>query len=273
MRISASTLTCPDWSLATVLEKLKAYGYDAVDFRGLGKQVDLWALPEFTTNLADTAGQIARSGLAVSGLSSSALLFSPPPDRPKHLEELKQYAQIARALGAPMVRVFGGRTGRTPLAQAVDVVVQAYRQFAAAAGDDIMVAMETHDEWVDTRYMRKVFEQLGDLPNVGAIWDLHHPFRQGGESPKTTYDNIGRWVVGVHVKDSLPLSDGKYQHALGGQGDVPLAEMIHMLAKGGYDGYLTLEWEKRWLPTLAEPDVVLPQYAQFMRSLTTTRTA
>jgi hypothetical protein len=41
--------------------------------------------------------------------------------------------------------------------------------------------------------------------------------------------------------------------------------MIDLLAAGGYDGYLTLEWEKKWQPEIAEPEVVFPAYARFLR--------
>jgi len=40
---------------------------------------------------------------------------------------------------------------------------------------------------------------------------------------------------------------------------------MHTLQAGGYDGYLTLEWEKRWVPELAEPEVAFPQFVAFMR--------
>jgi sugar phosphate isomerase/epimerase len=50
-----------------------------------------------------------------------------------------------------------------------------------------------------------------------------------------------------------------------GEGDVPLKKMLDMLVAGGYAGYAILEWEKRWIPELAEPEVVFPQYVHKMR--------
>ena len=48
-------------------------------------------------------------------------------------------------------------------------------------------------------------------------------------------------------------------------GDVPLKTMLDLLVAGGYNGYACLEWEKRWIPSLAEPEIVFPQYVQKMR--------
>ena len=41
--------------------------------------------------------------------------------------------------------------------------------------------------------------------------------------------------------------------------------MLDLLVAGGYDGYAILEWEKRWIPTLQEPEIAFPQYVQKMR--------
>ena len=39
------------------------------------------------------------------------------------------------------------------------------------------------------------------------------------------------------------------------------------LADGGYDGALSLEWEKLWHPDLDEPNVVLPRAITYLRDL------
>jgi sugar phosphate isomerase/epimerase len=73
-------------------------------------------------------------------------------------------------------------------------------------------------------------------------------------------------VVYTHVKDSLAVGDSQSRYVLPGQGgDVPLVEMIGLLKAGGYDGYLTLEWEKKWHPEIADPAQALPAYAQYLK--------
>ena len=129
------------------------------------------------------------------------------------------------------------------------------------------IAVETHDDWVHTSRLAKLFEKVA-ADNVFVLWDLHHPFRLAGESPRQTYDNIGRFTRCTHLKDSKPTADGNFVSMLPGQGgDVPLREMVELLVAGGYDGYLTLEWEKHWHPDIAPPEVALPAYAPFMREL------
>jgi predicted xylose isomerase-like sugar epimerase len=37
---------------------------------------------------------------------------------------------------------------------------------------------------------------------------------------------------------------------------------IETLAKAGYRGYYSFEWEKRWHPDIEEPEVAISQYAE-----------
>ena len=46
-----------------------------------------------------------------------------------------------------------------------------------------------------------------------------------------------------------------------------MAEAYQVLRAGGYDGWLTLEWEKKWHPEIEEPEVAFPGYARYMRGL------
>jgi hypothetical protein len=41
--------------------------------------------------------------------------------------------------------------------------------------------------------------------------------------------------------------------------------MLALLIEGGYEGYATLEWEKRWHPDLPEPEEAFPRYVRKMR--------
>ncbi len=269
MKISCTTLCCPNWSLEMILERFKQYGYDAVDFRGLGDEMEVWHLPAFSTGAAETVRRISDVGLEVSAFCSSARMFHPDPsEREKDVAEVAQYAHLCREFGAPTIRIFGGALKGTPVEQALETAAATLREMAGVAGEDVMLAVETHDDWVCSSMIADAMKKV-ELPNVGVLWDLHHPYRLGGESPGQTYDNIGQLTVATHVKDSRITGEGEddYEYCLGGEGDVPLEEMVALLKDGGYDGYLTLEWEKKWHPEIAEPEEALPAYAEYMKKL------
>jgi len=264
MKIAFTTLACPEWTMDQIIARAVEYGYDGVDFRGYAGEMNIYKLTEFSASAAVTADKFADAGLAISAFSSSARIFEPQADlRAAHIEEVVQYRRLCEIFSTRHIRVFGGSIGRTPRKEAIAVAAEALEKMAEAAAP-VCIAVETHDDFVDSSLLAGVMEKVR-AGNIGVLWDLHNPFRINAETPQQTYDNIGRYTCCTHVKDSRRGPDGKWQYTLPGRGDVPLEEMINLLKAGGYDGYLTVEWEKRWHPELAEPEVALPAYAAFLR--------
>jgi len=267
MKIAFSTLGCPTWDLDTIVGRAVEYGYDGVDFRGLGEELEVYNLPAFTRLADSTRRKIEEAGLTVSGFSSSARMFDDTPQaRNQSLDAVLRYRELCLAFDTGFIRVFGGSLKGMPREEAIKISVDTLEQMAELAGPDIAIAVETHDDWVATEPLAKVLEQV-QAPNVCALWDLHHPYRLAGEEPKRSYENLGKFTRYTHVKDSKLQSDGRYRPALAGQGDIPLAELIGLLLNGGFDGYFTLEWEKRWMPDIAEAEIAFPAYAKFLRAL------
>ena len=66
----------------------------------------------------------------------------------------------------------------------------------------------------------------------------------------------------THVKDARPGSGPQWDLLLLGEGEVPAREVIELLAAKGYQGYLSVEWEKKWQPQLADPEVAFPSSAE-----------
>jgi sugar phosphate isomerase/epimerase len=123
--------------------------------------------------------------------------------------------------------------------------------------------LETHDAFSSGK---DVAELLGAVAGegTGVLWDLNHPYRQQ-ETPEQRATLIGRETYHVHVKDS----DDAGGLRLLGEGSLPLEALVKALHATGYSGYLALEWEKAWHPELAEPEVALPQAAQYLSALLT----
>ena len=71
----------------------------------------------------------------------------------------------------------------------------------------------------------------------------------------------------VHIKDYHRGENGQFTLCPVGEGDIPLPEIVHTLLRDGYDGYFSLEWEKKWVPSLAEPEEVFPAFVRYMRAL------
>ncbi len=259
-----STLGCPDWSLARAAEAAIQDGYAGLEVRILNGQVipaDLGQ--EERRQIRDL---MDRHDLKIVGLGASTRFSSPDAaTRQANQDELRQYLQLANALEVPMVRTFGGNVaeGHT-IDETIDWVASSLEDVMQDAEvEGVTVLLETHDAFCRGAEVARVLAQI-DHPRLKAVWDVHHPYRMG-ESIEETWRLIGDRVVHVHLKDARRRDDGSWQLVLLGEGEVPCKEVVSLLAREGYRGYLCAEWEKKWHPEIEEPEVALPQHARLLR--------
>jgi len=166
--------------------------------------------------------------------------------------ELRAALELAAEWGAPTVRVFGGD------AEDLDDVARRLEP-ALAETRGVIVALETHDAFASAALVGELLRRV-DSPSFTAIWDVHHTYRVG-ESPADVVRALGSHIRLVHVKDARRRGDDWELVPLG-EGELPVRESLAALDD---DGWLTVEWEKRWHPELAEPEVALPRELATLR--------
>jgi sugar phosphate isomerase/epimerase len=260
LQLAFSTLGCPEWSLDQIVDAAVQHGYSAVEIRGIEGHVDLRQSPHFQSGQrADTGRAFRNAGLQICCLGSSAS-FADPQKRSASIQETRAYIEIAADLGCPMVRVFGGSAPADhPAEETVSRVAECLTGLAPVAeAHGVTLVLETHDAFSTGRRVAEVLAKVGHSA-IGALWDLHHPFREG-EDPTETFLALSPYLRHAHVKDSR---DGRY--CLLGEGDLPVPEMLTHLAHAPVP-FVSLEWEKRWHPEIAEPEVAFPQYAHTLRT-------
>ena len=165
--------------------------------------------------------------------------------------DLEAALERAAEWGVPTVRVFGGSAGAPD-----DIALRLDKTLGGAEKLGITVVLETHDAFASAALVADLLRRV-DSPSFGALWDVHHPYRVG-ESPEDVVRTLGSHIRLVHIKDARRRGDDWQLVALG-EGEVPVREGLAALDAAGYDGWLTVEWEKRWHPELAEPEVALPR--------------
>ncbi len=268
MKLSCTTLGCPAWDIARIVEAAVASRYDAIDFRGYLDCVEVVDSPHFRGgSLREIAARVRDAGLVVSCLGSGARMSAKDASsRAAELETMRRYADLCDALGCRQVRIFGGSSEglADPVANAAETLVAA-AGIARDAGIEFVV--ETHDAWTDTARLRAAFDAAGRPEGVALLWDVHHPWATRGEAPAESARNLSPYLRNTHWKDSRPAPEGGRRLCLPGEGDVPLRDAFAALRAVGYDGWYTLEWEKRWHPEIEEPEVAFPAFAAYMRSL------
>jgi sugar phosphate isomerase/epimerase len=255
-RIAFSTLAFPAASLATAVSLGRSWGYSGVELRLIdGDLID----PAMTTaDRARVKSTAASAGLPIVAVDSSIRLTDNEAGA-----ELDKFVELASDWDAPLVRVFGGPLpdslpDRQARLVAAARVLEASIPLAERLG--VAIGVETHDSFSASSV---VAELLAMVPSrvVGAVWDSHHPYRMG-QLPAEVWSDLGRRILLAQVKDARrdgARPDG-WQLVLLGEGEVPVREMVDLLHREGYEGWISVEWEKRWHPEIDEPDVALPQH-------------
>lgn len=270
MKLSFSTLGCPQWPFERILENGRHYGFDAVAFRGVLGQLDLTQVPEFApTERARSRERLRAAGLAPSMLLTSTRLMETDKDKLEAgLRSAEAHVDLASDLGAPNVRVFGGplEVGLSR-AEAVRRAAERLRRLGDhAAARGVVVLLETHDDFTDPALVRRIMEATAH-PAVGVLWDIHHPFRMLEVPLEAAWREVGPWVKSCDIKDSVTDISARlgYRYVELGTGELPLDQALTLLGSVGYDGVLTFEWEKLWHPELAEPEQSFPAFIRVMR--------
>jgi sugar phosphate isomerase/epimerase len=130
----------------------------------------------------------------------------------------------------------------------------------------VAIGVETHDAFSASSVLAELLAMV-ESGSVGAVWDSHHPHRMG-EPPAEVMARIGARTLLAQVKDArrAPKRDDGWRLVLLGEGEVPVREMLGLLTAGGYRGWISVEWEKRWHPEIEEPEVALPQHLDRLNS-------
>src|SRR2546430_325455 len=121
--------------------------------------------------------------------------------------------------------------------------------------------LESHGDFADSPSLLGLLRQA-DSPAVQLLWHAHHTFVSGKEQPEDTVRQVGRYIRHTHLKDSVPeATAGARRYVLTGTGEGPVRRQIEALVKIGYRGFYSFEWQKRWHPDIAEPEVAIAQFA------------
>ncbi len=264
MKISFSTLACPDFSWVDIYSMAKDLSFNGIEIRGIGNEIYAYRAKPFSDAQIDsTVAKLKALELEVPCLASGCCLKY-ENELEKNVAEIREYAKLASKLGTRYIRILGDLEP-APEGEVDDAVVEnALRQLLPIAEEyDVTLLVETNGVYADTARLRDLIKRI-DSRYVAALWDMHHPYRYANETPEQTVANLGTYIKYVHIKDSV-IENGKTVYKMFGEGDMPVAEFMSALKSIKYEGYVSLEWVKRWAPELCDAGIVFPQFAEAMR--------
>lgn len=260
MKLCFSTLGCHDRTLEEIFSLAKKFNIDALEIRGIAGELDNEKIACFSAkNAGGTKAAFADVGVRPLVLGTSCT-FHDPDGYENAIKEGYAAIEIAARIGFSAIRVFGDRITQndaTGCIQRVSEGVKALCDYASAFGIDVY--LEVHGDFITEQSLAPIIEACGSHPRFGLIWDVCHT-RNTYPDPRVFYDRFAPYIRHVHLKDINGA-----QHVLPGEGTLPLEKIAKHLTKKGYNGYFSLEWERKWHPELPPIEEALVRYFHIMK--------
>jgi sugar phosphate isomerase/epimerase len=264
VKFTLNTLGAPAWTLEETAKNARAYGYAGVDLRLIDNEVI--SLDSVRANRLRIQALFPVDELPVATLATSVRLAAREPHvRRATLEEGNAWIDLAAALQVPVIRFFAARNPpEMDLESSIQVVGEMLALLSERARQcQVKIGVETHDEFASAHTVARA---LAFAPSdvTGAVWDMWHTAR-ARESPGECIELLRERIINVHLKDARRTADG-WQLVLLGEGDIPVEDGLRRLNTIGYRGCISVEWEKKWHPEIAEPEIAFPQYMRVLRT-------
>ena len=251
MKLSFSTRGWPNLSWPEMLDTACDMGFSGVEVYNLPKFTSLTDGngPFHKYQTAATVRQLRDLKLEIPCFDSSCDISLPDCD----LDSLIALMETARNTQVPYVVCCA-------LTKQEDIVRKHLEILLAKAESlDVTLLLKTSGIYADTTRLRAMMDSFA-CDQLAALWDVHHPYRDWGESGDTTIKNLGNYVRHVHLRDSDDT--GVYQ--LIGEGTMPIDDMMRALSSVNYDGFISLEWKPEWLEDLQDPEIIFPYFVNYM---------
>lgn len=261
MKLAFSTLGCPDWRWSEIYSTAKDLGFNGIEVRGVANEMYVPKIKAFDSEHIEKNIKKLKDGKVEIPMLTSGIAVGEKAENA--VAEAKEYIDLAEKLGAKYVRIMI-TSHPQPEEANVEQAIALYNEMCEyGKGKGVTPLMETNGVLSDSNVLYDFMEKV-ESENKGVLWDIHHPYRFFKEDPHETFRNIKKYVKYVHVKDSV-MQGENIAYRMMGYGDVPVFDALKVLKENHYDGYVSLEWVKRWNPDLEEAGIV---FAHFMSYIT-----
>lgn len=271
MKLSGHTMGTPEYTLEDAIRLFKGIGLDGVEIIVQNGYRCAIAEDADATRLQEIKCLVGSLGMEVSCLTPYFSKFNSLDEsvRRREVEGLRKVIDQAFFLGAKFVRVYGGNykgNEMDPTGEKRANLVDSMRflgKEAEQAGVKLVIENHFNTMAVSASESISLAKEI-DSPAVGILYDQANLTFTNKEDYSEALNLQMEKVFYVHVKDfvfkgadhtfkSEEVSHPKETERnvvtkIVGEGCVPWPKILKRLKKEGYDGWLSLEYERRWHP-------------------------
>ena len=259
MNLSFSTRGRTDVSFGELRSMAKENGFTGIEVYDAYKDKALTGAggPLDRYSAASTLRALRDDGLCIPLFDSSCNIGC---GIEADIDNLRSLISLAGAMDTEYVALRTDSTDPAAIKRDLDVLIP------EAQKNKVTLLIKTNGYFSDTARLRAMLDEYA-CDSLGVLWDIHHPYRDNGETPDATIKNLGAYVRHVHLRDSA----GAEEYRLVGEGDMPISDFIRALYSIDYAGFISLEWKTEWMEDLPYIDVILPHFVNYMRRYQSTR--
>lgn len=208
--------------------------------------------------------------------------------RQSELAAIRTVADACEYLGAKYIRIYGGNLQAEDtdnLPQRWDALVRSLRELGDyVQKKDVTLVVENHFNTMAVSAKNSA-DLMRDVnhPAVRILYDQANLTFTENEDYLTAIPTQQECVAYMHVKDLVFIEGRSFTSSnvarpdenernvktrIVGEGVVPWPEILRMVKECGYDGWLSLEYERRWHPDdIPDASIGMKQSLEYLRSL------
>jgi len=251
MKLSFSTRGWPEMSWDEMVNTATEMGFSGIEVYNLPKFDPLTdrSGPFHTYQAAATVRQLREKKLRIPCFDTSYDLSADE----SCVSWLCGLMETAKNVHVPYVAACALSENEERVRQNILALLETAKQM------DVKLLIKTSGIYADTARLRGLLDSFA-CDELAVLWDVHHPYRDHGESGDTTIKNLGDYVRHVHLRDS----DDHGAYELIGEGTMPIDDIMRALSSVNYDGFISLEWKPDWLEELQDREVIFPYFVNYM---------
>lgn len=290
MKIAGHTMGTPEYTVSEAIELFKRIGADGAEIvvqdgyrSGIPCECDEKILSEIK-RCAE------KNSMVISCLTPYNSYFNSLNERLR-MEEIKGISKVIDAcayLGARYIRIYGGNlvAGDTKnLEERRENLIKSLRFLGdLAAEKNVTLAVENHFNTmaVSAKDSAALIRDIAH-PAVRILYDQANLTFTENEDYKTAIALQQKYVSYMHVKDLVFLegkafvssdvshpeeSERNVSTRIVGEGIVPWPEILKTVKDQGYDGWLSLEYERRWHPDdIPDASIGMKKSIEYLRGI------
>lgn len=290
-KIAGHTMGTPNLSVVQAINLFGEIGLDGVEI--IVQDGYKCAIPCQTSyNLLDGINAAAdKANIQIICLTPYYSKFNSLDDNERNyaINGLKKVIEYAAYLGAQYIRIYGGEffpgeSDKNGIKR--KSLIKAMHELGDIANDsNVCLVIENHFNTMAVS-AESTTQLLNDInhPAVGALYDQANLTFTGNEEYEVAIEYQRKYIRYVHVKDmvfkdyNMTFSAFDISHPkenernviskVVGEGIVPWNKILLHLYEIGFEGWLSLEYEKRWFyDQLPEADIGMKNGAEYLRKI------